>query len=1154
MLRTHCLVGFAVVLFCALADGNRAAAQTIQFGGASSIIGDPLFDGQIGAEQVIQWNGVNSIGGSFGSSGTLVNQGIGATLTSVGAESLVLTTRSIGSTATPPLVTTASSSPNILGVTNARFDSAESESWSFDFDQDVVLKHLVFSALDFDGETIGLSAPGLDPMSFTRTDMTMASVTYGASTNNRFVYTPELGGLPVAAGDDVSIAANQGSWGLQAVVVEIAPSLSGVVLQVDITTGALVLENRSGLDLPIDYYEITGSGSLDGAAWASLQDQDTPAFPAGNGSGNGWEVLGDPLALGAGGETKLAEGFLLGDSAFPNGGSIALGEAFRVGSTQDLGVRVRLSNGELLEGIIEEIETADGDYNDDGVVDAADYTLWRDGATPYSTPNGYNLWRMDFGREIPEGAAAVPEPGAATLLGCCLAVAGLVRRRYRKLCAPAKQRCAPMPGQQERSPVLGYVVVVVAASFVFLLSAPSFANGPDRSRPNIVLFYADDLGIGDTSAYADLGNNPDNYQISTPNIERLAGMGTRFTDVHSSAPICSPSRVSLLTGRYSFRSDLKHKVTQSSVVIDRTVLTQGGKTSRTLGNLLGDAGYRNYGIGKWHLGLGLDSDSIETSRTLLEGPTHVGFDRYVGNAGNPGGKGEMIEDDQFVKFASTSPNDLTTVTLTGTDTPSTNWEVNGDGGALQHAKLTQRHLDASKGFLQDHTSGGSFDQQPFFLYYASHNPHTPYYAPDFIQTDANGTPTAVPVTGNTVAGGPIVVQTGPDNNNDGLPDPIDPLYPSTVFNGTSSWSRYYEEDAFGNQISNPAAARAELVHADDIVLGELIDFLETNDDPRNPGGKLIDNTLIIFTSDNGANIDGPGVGGLTESGTGDAVDLGGKKSSKLEGGTRVPFIAAWAGEVQEGLTSNALFGQHDLYATFAEITQQQLEPTYADTEGADSESVLSALQGTEFGSVRDSGLIYKRFGQLIIRRGDLKLIVAEADYDDEGLRVDPGGLSSGLDWQDLVIESLHDLSVDLDEQTNLANDPAWASVRDSMFAELVAAIGPDAESGFTRGLVGDLNHDMQVDISDWQLFRAGFGGDYSASTGLAAYLSGDMDGDNDVDVDDFGLFKAAFDLANGAGAFAATTAVPEPCALLILLTMAPIATPRRQRPSSKAVH
>ncbi len=514
---------------------------------------------------------------------------------------------------------------------------------------------------------------------------------------------------------------------------------------------------------------------------------------------------------------------------------------------------------------------------------------------------------------------------------------------------------------------------------------------------------------------------------------------------------------------------------------------------------------------------------------MLEGPTHVGFNHFVGNLGNPGSKGEMIEDDTFVKFTSFDPNDLTTAPLSGNDTPSTNWILNNDDGALQQGKLTQRHLDAAKAFMGDHTAGGAHENNPFFMYYASHANHAPYYTADAIEIGANGTPTSVPITGNTVAGTPIHVLTGSDGDGDGLPDPVDPRYPSNAFdNEEAGWAAYYEEDELGSQIANPASRRADMVHENDIVLGELMDYLEATDDPRNPGGKLIDNTLIIFTSDNGANLSGPGVGGLLQDSNSQPADLRGKKGTQWEGGTRVPFVAAWAGEIPVGFTSDALFGQADLYATFAEITGQELDLAHGGAEASDSESVLDALLGTATGVVRDTDLVYKRKAELIIRRGDYKLITTESDFDENGERIDPGGLTTNADWQDLVITHFFDLSTDLDESNNRLNDPTVEAIRDEMFASLQAIVGPNAEAGFSRGVLGDVNHDGVLDADDWAIVRVNFGSQVLKG-GLAAYRRGDLSGDNEIGLEDIAVFRQLFELANGAGSFAAMTrAVPEP--------------------------
>lgn len=959
--------------------------------------------------------------------------------------------------------------------------------------------------------------------------------------------------IPDLQFDEIRMIANTNStdWGAADLVTvdyltlsQVETATGDVVLEVNTTTGETVIKNETGASLSLDFYEITSASSLNPSGWNSLNDQDLPGFPAGDGTGNGWEKLGldeppadfdldgvvDALDLakweedyGLSGSSDadgdadsdgadflswqrslndtavassslLSEGFLTGNSLLADTETFSLGSAFQVGGAEDLAFLVRLADGTVLTGEVQYVSGA--------------------------------------------ALVAVPEPS-----GLLLAMVGL-------LCAyrPNTRRIV-MP---RMGTYLNKTLNCALLALLFALTCQGKVSAePDRTRPNIVVVYADDMGIGDSSAYQDTGVNPDDYQIDTPNMERLAAMGTRFTDVHTAAAVCSPSRVSLLTGRYSFRTDLKRNVIFTGQDIDGSLFTQGGKQTKTVGNLLQDVGYRTYGFGKWHLGLKTDSDSINTSRTLLEGPTHLGFDRYIGTSGNPGGKGEMIEDDLFVKFTSTQPGVLTTAPLSGSDTPSTNWVVNDDDGALQQGKLTQRHLNAAKTLMNDHQTGGTYETQPFFIYYASHANHAPYYVSDAIDTDANGTPASVPITGNTVAGGPIRVLTGPDNDADGLPDPIDPQYPSNAFdNAEEGWLKYYEEDEFGNQIDNPASQRADMVHENDIVLGELLDYLEATDDPRNPGGKLIENTLVIFTSDNGANLSGPGVGGVVQVSDGQPTHLRGKKGTAWEGGTRVPFIASWAGQIQEGLTSDALFGQQDLYATFAEITEQTLEDVYADAEGADSESILDALQGMATGVVRDTDMIYKRKAELVIRRGDFKLIATESDYDDNGERIDPGGATTNADWQDLQVANFFDLSNDVDEANDLKNDPSFAAVRNDMLATLRALVGPNAEAGFSRGIMADINHDLALDATDWQIFKGGFGDDVSGLSGLAAYKRGDLDGDMDIDVDDFSLFKGAYDLANGVGAFAAMVqAVPEPSTLMTALTgtLLMASTRRRKR-------
>ena len=95
-------------------------------------------------------------------------------------------------------------------------------------------------------------------------------------------------------------------------------------------------------------------------------------------------------------------------------------------------------------------------------------------------------------------------------------------------------------------------------TLTFLTFSATLAGAAEK--PNIVLFMADDMGMGDTSAFQDFTGNADDVQVATPNMERLARKGVRFTDAHTPSSRCSPTRYGLLTGRYPWRNRLKHWV------------------------------------------------------------------------------------------------------------------------------------------------------------------------------------------------------------------------------------------------------------------------------------------------------------------------------------------------------------------------------------------------------------------------------------------------------------------------------------------------------------------------------------------------------------------------------------------------------------------
>ena len=133
--------------------------------------------------------------------------------------------------------------------------------------------------------------------------------------------------------------------------------------------------------------------------------------------------------------------------------------------------------------------------------------------------------------------------------------------------------------------------MLMAAALACCSQASAVQNDRPAEQPHIIILYADDLGYGDVACY-----NPDRGRIPTPHIDRLAAQGMRFTDAHSSSGVCSPSRYTLLTGRYHWRTRLQRGIVgqweQPLIAADRV----------TVASLLQQHGYRTACIGKWHLG------------------------------------------------------------------------------------------------------------------------------------------------------------------------------------------------------------------------------------------------------------------------------------------------------------------------------------------------------------------------------------------------------------------------------------------------------------------------------------------------------------------------------------------------------------------------
>ena len=252
-------------------------------------------------------------------------------------------------------------------------------------------------------------------------------------------------------------------------------------------------------------------------------------------------------------------------------------------------------------------------------------------------------------------------------------------------------------------------------------------------RPNILVIYADDLGYGDVQC-----NNPDRGKIPTPHIDRLAAEGMRFTDAHSSSGVCSPSRYTLLTGRYHWRTRLEKGIVGlwEPPLIERERLTIGG--------LAKAHGYRTATIGKWHLGWDwpiapADKSLLATvgskkqrpvphdvtdahraawqrifSKPIAGGPTTRGFDSYFGTDVPNWPPFCFIENDRTLGIPTT---------LLGADDFKDN-RASKQGPALQDWKL-ENVLPALRDRAVSFIETSATEKVPFLLYLPLTSPHTP---------------------------------------------------------------------------------------------------------------------------------------------------------------------------------------------------------------------------------------------------------------------------------------------------------------------------------------------------------------------------------------------------------------------------------------------
>jgi arylsulfatase A-like enzyme len=264
---------------------------------------------------------------------------------------------------------------------------------------------------------------------------------------------------------------------------------------------------------------------------------------------------------------------------------------------------------------------------------------------------------------------------------------------------------------------------VVAVAGLWAIAGPPAASPADApaGRPNIVIVLADDLGYGDARCY-----DPQHAKVATPHVDRLAREGMLFTDAHAAASLCSPSRYSLLTGRYSWRSPLREHVVRmyGSPLIPADRIT--------LPRLLKRRGYHTACVGKWHLGwnwpLRQKDGSVARAprgqfvaerqgepvgdEPIADGPTARGFDEYFGVDVPNLPPYTFIQYDRML-VAPTSRKTLN---------DRVNW---GPPGPMAPGWKFDRILPTLVEQAERYIAQRAAEKLPFFLYFALTSPHEP---------------------------------------------------------------------------------------------------------------------------------------------------------------------------------------------------------------------------------------------------------------------------------------------------------------------------------------------------------------------------------------------------------------------------------------------
>lgn len=475
------------------------------------------------------------------------------------------------------------------------------------------------------------------------------------------------------------------------------------------------------------------------------------------------------------------------------------------------------------------------------------------------------------------------------------------------------------------------------------LTGGALFGAPAPQKPNIIVIYADDVGYGDIGCYGAT-------RVKTPNLDRLAAQGLRFTNAHSVAATCTPSRYSLLTGEYAWR-----KKGTGVLPGDANAIILPGR--HTIASVLKQAGYTTGVVGKWHLGLG--TGKVNWNTEIKPGPREIGFDySFLIPATGDRVPCVYVENQRVVGL---DPKDPIEVSYTE---PIGNEPTGRDHPELLKMKYSHGHDQTIVNGISriGYMTGGkaarwkdedmadtitakavSFIErsksQPFFLYFATHDVHVP-------------------------------------------------RVPHERFRGKSG-----------------CGVRCDAMQQLDWCVGEILKTVDRL--------KLTNNTLILFTSDNGPVLDDGYEDRAIEdlNGHSPAGPFRGGKYTLYEGGTRMPFIVRWPQRIRPG-TSGALISQVDLLATFAALTGQPL----ASDAGPDSFNLLPGLLGED---KRGREYLIEQANGIGIRTAKWKCVPR---YPAPAKKAGPNhGIPRPEDrWAGTSGPELYDLETDVAEKNNVA--------------------------------------------------------------------------------------------------------------------------------------